>query len=388
MKSRTARWIVTAHFVAIYILATLPTPLYAVYREAFGFSQLMQTVIYAVYVLGSIAAMFLLGRSSDEIGRRPIVVLAAACAIVSAVLFLLATSTAWLVVARIASGIAIAIVAGATTAWLVELDDDREHATRLAIAGNLLGLGLGPLLAGALAQWAPWPMRLPYIVFLALVVPMTVAVEFASETLAQRKPLREVSLMPRIGVPREIRREFAAPALGIFALFAVLGFYAALVPNIVHDALDIASVAAAGAIVAEAFVIGTVVVAVVRRLDARRWLIGSLALLVPGLAMLVLAQLASSLAMLLIGTAVTGVATGLGYRCCLQIVNELAPEEQRAEVVSAFVTVCYIGISIPAVGIGLMATATSFAIATLVFGGVIAAIAIAALAIELTIAHA
>jgi MFS family permease len=104
--------------------------------------------------------------------------------------------------------------------------------------------------------------------------------------------------------------------------------------------------------------------------------------------MLVLAEFASSLAMLVIGTAVTGVATGLGYRCCLQIVNEIAPEERRAEVVSAFVSVCYVGISIPAVGIGLVATAASFGVATLVFGGVIAAIAIAALALELTIAHA
>jgi len=42
---------------------------------------------------------------------------------------------------------------------------------------NLGGLGAGPLVAGALAQWAPAPLRTPYLVFLVL-LPLVLAMTF------------------------------------------------------------------------------------------------------------------------------------------------------------------------------------------------------------------
>ena len=49
---------------------TLPTPLDGLYQQEFGFSALMVTVIFATYAAGVIAALLLLGRLSDQIGRR------------------------------------------------------------------------------------------------------------------------------------------------------------------------------------------------------------------------------------------------------------------------------------------------------------------------------
>jgi MFS family permease len=106
-------WMVAAQIAVVYILSTIPTPLYVVYRQAFHFSQLMLTVIYAVYTLGTIAAMFFLGRLADQIGRRPVVLASLAIAAVSVGLFLLANHTAWLFPARILSGLAIALASGA-----------------------------------------------------------------------------------------------------------------------------------------------------------------------------------------------------------------------------------------------------------------------------------
>lgn len=53
---------------------TLPTPLYGLYREELGFSELMVTVIFASYAVGVIATLLLVGNHSDAVGQpaRPL----------------------------------------------------------------------------------------------------------------------------------------------------------------------------------------------------------------------------------------------------------------------------------------------------------------------------
>jgi hypothetical protein len=76
---------------------------------------------------------------------------------------------------------------------------------------------------------------------------------------------------------------------------------------------------------------------------------------------------------------------GLGYRCSLQVMNDMAPEEKKSEVVSSYLIACYCGISLPVIGIGLLAEAASPWIADLSFAVVIAALAILALAVEIKV---
>jgi hypothetical protein len=93
------------------------------------------------------------------------------------------------------------------------------------------------------------------------------------------------------------------------------------------------------------------------------------------------------MALLVIATAVTGAAGGFGYRACLQLVNEIAPKDRRSEVVSAFVIACYLAISIPVIGVGLLGAASSLSIAIIAFACLVGAMAIAALVAEVAIAH-
>src|SRR5215467_10858334 len=84
-----AVWAVAAEVAAIYVLSTLPTPLYVAYQQEFDFSHVTLTLIYAAYVVGTVAAMFLFGRLSDQIGRRVVVLASLAVAAASTVVFLL-----------------------------------------------------------------------------------------------------------------------------------------------------------------------------------------------------------------------------------------------------------------------------------------------------------
>lgn len=78
-----------AEVAVIYILSTLPTPIYVIYRQQFHFSEITLTLIYAAYVIGTVATMFFLGRLSDQIGRRPVVLSSLGIAVAGAVTSLL-----------------------------------------------------------------------------------------------------------------------------------------------------------------------------------------------------------------------------------------------------------------------------------------------------------
>ena len=121
LGGRAAMTAVAAMIAALFAGSTALTPLYIIYKQAFGFSQITLTLVYAVYVVGNLGALLMFGRLSDGIGRRPAALASMAVAVVSALVFLLAENVAWLDAARILSGLGIGIGAGTGTAWLAEL---------------------------------------------------------------------------------------------------------------------------------------------------------------------------------------------------------------------------------------------------------------------------
>src|SRR5262245_23770898 len=116
LTGHVATAVVAALVAVMFMASTLLTPLYVIYEETFGFSRMTLTLIYAVYVIGNLVALLFFGSASDRMGRRRISMVAIAVAALSAVLFLLATSTAWLFWARSLNGLAVGLAAGTTTA--------------------------------------------------------------------------------------------------------------------------------------------------------------------------------------------------------------------------------------------------------------------------------
>ncbi len=182
--------LVATELGAIFAGAILPTPLYPLYRQAFGFSAFTLTLIYAVYVLGNLLALLLFGRLSDQIGRRTVGWPAIACALASAGIFAAAFSTGWLFAARALSGFATGLASGTATAWIAELFRSRDTgaAARLAAAANFFGCAGGPLLGGLLAQFAPAPLQVPFVAYSLLLCALAAALPFARETVTDRDP--------------------------------------------------------------------------------------------------------------------------------------------------------------------------------------------------------
>src|SRR3954452_2242903 len=140
--------------------ANVAAPLYSVYAGKFGFSSLVLTTVFATYAVTLVGTLLVGGRLADRFGRRPVILAGLAVAAVALVVFTAASSTWWLYAARALQGVAVGLISGPATAALVEIDPQRDRARPALLAGlaQAVGSGLGPLLSGSLAQWAPAPL--------------------------------------------------------------------------------------------------------------------------------------------------------------------------------------------------------------------------------------
>ncbi|MER9751265.1 MFS transporter [Mesorhizobium sp. M0140] len=376
---------VAAMIAVLFAGSTVLTPLYIVYKQQFGFSQITLTLIYAVYVVGNLAALVMFGGVSDVVGRRPASLAAMLVAIVSALVFLFAGNVVSLDVARILSGLGIGVGAGTGTAWIAELlpGADKSRASVIATSTNFLGLGFGALISGLLAEYEPWPLRLIFIVYLAALLVVTILVWRTRETVAKPGGLRRLSLRPQLSVPEEIRARFVAPAVTGFGAMALVGFYAALAPSILAQQLHVTNHAVAGALLFELAIVTAISIVVLMHMKSNKAMLAALALMIPSVSLVVAAQTLASMALMVAATACCGVAAALGYRGGLQVVNEIAPKARRAEVVSSFFICCFVGNALPVIGIGIVSTYASPIAASLAFACVILAFALVALAFEL-----
>jgi MFS family permease len=159
------------------------TPLVILYREH-GHSDVVITAVFAAYVLGLVPGFVLGGAISDRYGRRIVWWALLLSALSSAVLAVGASSEPLLFAGRILTGLSLGVTMSAATSWVKELSRPLEAAgARRASTAVTLGFMGGPLCAGLLAQWGPWPLVTPYVVHLLLSIVTALAVRAVPETV-------------------------------------------------------------------------------------------------------------------------------------------------------------------------------------------------------------
>jgi MFS family permease len=372
-------FLVAYAFLATMIGTTLPTPLYPLFEQRYSFGELMVTVIFAVYAFGVIAGLLVFGNLSDEIGRKPVLLVGLAFSAASALLFVFAESLVPIFAGRVVSGFSAGVFTGTATAMLVDLAPGgrRRLASFVAVIVNLGGLGLGTLVAGLLADHAGSPLRLPFIVDLALLVPALLGLLLTPETV-QRTAFR--FRLQRLRVPAEVRGVFIRGAAAGFASFAVAGVFSSVAPVFLGQILGRTSHALAGAIVFILFSASILGQLGVSRLTDRRALVLGCALLTVGVSLLALALGIESLAALIAASLVVGLGQGLVIGAGLAAINQRAPVEHRGETASSFFVVLYVGLSLPVIGVGVAAHAFSLRTAGLAFSVAVAALVLVVLA--------
>jgi len=382
-KTRLAFGLLAYAFAAIMVGTTLPTPMYALYAQQMHFAVLTTTVIYATYAGGVLFALLAFGRWSDAIGRRPVLLAGVVFALASAAVFLVAGSVSLLLVGRVLSGLSAGIFTGTATAAVIEAAPEDWHTRAAAVAtvANIGGLGIGPLLAGLLVQYAPAPLQLSFVVHIVLATLAGAAVLIVPETSE-----RTGGIGPqRLSVPAEVRAVFVIAALAAFAGFAVTGLFTAVAPSFLSQVVGIDNHAVAGLIACSIFAASAVAQVFARNMNPQRAVAIGCAILVVGMAILAVALRLSSLAGLVAATVVSGIGQGISFSRGLAAVAERTPADRRAEVSSTYFVVAYVAISLPVVGEGLAArrwglqtAGVSFAVAV----GILATLCLAAILVQ------
>lgn len=348
-------WRTWTVLVLFAIGTSLVTPLIPIYQDRLGFSDTVVTLFLGCYVATLVPSMLSLGQLSDRIGRRPVLLTAIGVLTCAQLVLISEPPLAGLLAARAIQGLATGAFFGTCTAFIVDAAPfgRRGFVATLAAVSIRLGLGLGPGLGGLIAEYAAFPLRLPFELHLVALVVAAVLVMRLPETVTTRSR-RPLTL--RLGVPAAERAVFwrvLVPSGMLFSLFD--GVALSLVPVFVVRRLDIHNYAVVGAAGFLVLVSGAVSQLALPRLDPRRAI--TRGLLVAAVASLGIAAGAptGSAPLVLGAVAVTGAACGLVWKGGVDLITRIAPVEDRGKLISSYYVACYLGgFSVPLILLGIL----------------------------------
>lgn len=337
--------------VSFLASSSAPTPLYATYADRWHFSPITTTVVFGVYAIAVLAALLVLGRASDHLGRKPVLLGALALQTVAMVVFSEADDIGALFAGRILQGVATGSALGTLGAMM--LDVDRERGTRANAVAPGLGTGIGALCSGLIVQYLPAPTRLVYVVFIGVFVVQALGVALLPRTTGRRPGLR-AALVPELMVPRHLRRALLAVAPVLFAVWSLGGFYGSLAPALARQLSGSDSVVIGGLGLFVLTVVSSVTTVAFARTPARTVMFLGIALLVLGSLGTLVAVEASSVTGFFAGTFVSGIGFGAGFQGGMRTVVSLVAEHERAGVLSSIYVICYLGMGLPAIVAGIL----------------------------------
>jgi arginase family enzyme len=379
-ETRTAAgfWVVAVTLGLFLAAASAPSPLYGVYAARWHFSSTTLTAVFAVYAVALLATLLIAGSLSDSIGRRPVIAAGLALQVVSMGLFLAADGTGWLYGARIVQGVATGLVTAAVAASLLDL----QPAARPGLGGLVnavtptAGLAGGSILAGALVQYAPDPLRLTYLVLLIGFLALGGAMLIVPEPAAHRAA---ISLRPRAGVHPSARPAFWAALPCLVATWALGGLYLSLGPSLILNIEGSANHLLGGSIVFVLCTAGATASVLVRAAAPTRVMLAGCALLVAGLSITIVAIAAGSGALLFAASAISGAGFGAGFLGAFRQLVANAKPAWRAELIAAIYVVAYLAFALPAVVAGVITEHAGLRNTTTGYAVVVAILAVAAI---------
>jgi MFS family permease len=358
--------------IIVFFLAasSAPTPLYAVYQSDWGFSPITTTVVFGVYALAVLAALLTVGKLSDHVGRRPVLLAAIAAQAAAMIVFTTAAGVSELMLARVVQGLATGAAAGAVGAGMLDLN--RAKGTILNAIAPMTGTATGAIASGLLVQFLPAPRHLIYLVLLGIFVLLGIGVVLMAETSSPKAGALN-SLKPDFALPPAVRAPLALASSVLVAVWALAGFYGSVGPSLTGLVVGSDSLSLGGLALFTLAASGAVTVLLLRSRPPRTVMVFGTVALIVGVGITLIAIAQTSALVFFVGTAVAGAGFGGGFQGAIRTVLPLAAPHERAGVLSTMYVVSYLGMGLPAViagvlvvhGGGLLATSREYAIAVM-----------------------
>lgn len=367
------------------------TPLLVMYRQGGQFSAVAVDALLFLYVFGIVPALLIGGPLSDRLGRRRLMIPAPICAAVGSTLLALgADSLVLLSIGRVFSGIALGLSMAVGGSWITELSvrggDKPAAGARRAAMSLTAGFGVGAGVAGVLAQWAPWPHVLAYLVNISLAVVALALILRVPETRApQPNPGR---LIDDLKIPSAGHRRFLTIVVPVAPwVFGACGVAYAVIPALMSARTAGAPIAFAALCCVVGLAAGFGIQSVGRRIDdptGVRGMVSALVVLAIGMTLAALAAHVLTIWLSLVAAAVLGCGYGMAMIGGLLEVQRIAGERDLAGLSAVFYSLTYLGFAVPAI-LAWIAKSMPSITYTEMFGVGVAVAACSAVAV--TLAH-
>ncbi|MFI1919399.1 MFS transporter [Nocardia sp. NPDC020380] len=365
-----------AIMTALLAASSVPTPIYPLYQEQWGLTALTVTVVFSAYSLTLLAALLTVGRLSDYMGRRPVLVVALVSEAAAMLLLAASDGAGLLIAARILQGAATGAATSAAGAALLDLEDPRRPG-RAALTNSIApvsGMAVGVLVSTVLVRFAPAPTVTVYLLLAGLFAAAAIAVAFTPETADPRAGVLR-SLIPRISVPLSARRALLAAGTGVVATWALGGYYSSLGPALVRLVGPAVPRAFAGMVFFIVTAAAALTVWTLRRTAPLDAAIGGSLMVIPSVVLSLLALHGFGLICVYLGAALAGIAFGAVSQGALRMMLASLEERERAATLAAYYVLSYVSMSLPVIAAGaairhygLSTTSQTYAVGTAVLG--------------------
>lgn len=351
ITGRPALVLLSSLIVSLLAASSAPTPLYALYQGRWGFSPITTTVVFGVYALAVLASLLTLGRLSDHLGRRPVLLAALTVQGASMIVFATADGVPSLLAARVIQGLSTGAALGAIGAGL--LDVDRERGTFANAVSPGVGTATGALLSALLVRFLPAPTHLVYLALLGVILLQALGVAALRETATPSRGA-VASLVPEIRLPRQLRGPILVAAPVLLAVWALAGLYGALGPALVHVLTGSSAVVLGAASLTVLTAAAVAAIITLRSAAAQTVMATGAVALITGVALTLLSLDIRSTALFFVGTTISGIGFGSGFQGGIRTVVPFATAHERAGVLSLLYTISYLGMGLPAVIAGVL----------------------------------
>jgi MFS family permease len=369
--------------VAVFAASASPIPLYEVYRRADGLSHADLALTAVAYFAAVMAALLVFGRLSNHVGRRPVALAALVVTVVGTLVLTGVHSVAPLIAGRALQGIGCGLASSAIAAFMVDSAPPSPAwlASAVTTGSPMIGLTVGALGSGILAQYGPAPRTLVYLIAVGLLAVWAALIAASRETVA-RASGAVASLRPQVRIPAFARRLVPAAAATFLATWALGGFYQAFGPSVAAEQLHTSNTLIAALVFASLMAPSAIGAPLAGRgTPAMAQRVGMIVFLV-GMAVILISLRFGLVVSFIVASAVAGAAQGTTFAGSMRALLTGAEPAERAGILSAIYLISYGGAAIPGLIAGQLSRTLSLFDIALGYG------ALAALACAVTLVTA
>ena len=341
------------------------TPLLPLYAGTFHLSNGTLVLLFATYTATVVPTMLLAGNISDRVGRKRVLIPAMLVLGAGSVVFAFTQSVPMLFVGRVFQGLAVGMFLGVGTAFVEDHAIPAKRALAAMFAGAFfrLGFGLGPGMAGLVAEYWGNPLHRPFEVHLVLLAIGLGCVVVATETVP-RRPFR---IEVRVGIPKGQAKGFwgfIAPAA--FTMSFMEGTVLSVVPLYLFQTLGERNVAIAGLAGFLVLGLGGMTPLVTRNVAPRNAVMIGLGVSAAITWLIAGASTTSSALLVIVAVGIIGFVNGMILQGATVICGTIVPLEERGKLLSSLYMCAYAG-TVPAVGLGYLSMAVGLTWSLVVF---------------------